>query len=245
MYHDIPGGPLNFVHKRIIGGVIGLVTGGPGGAAAGFLAGGGGGRETTTRLGHNLTQCQVFARSGWQTANQATRAGCLSTFSAQLGGGGGSFAPNQGQGLCVWPARIDPITGQCKTFVGEQPGGEPGGVGGGQAVMGQYGAAMVPDAEQGITLRCLPGMVLGKDRLCYNKRDISNKERRWPKGTRPLGTPGEMACLRKAASFGRRMETTVKRMQKVGVLSKPRPRAAKRAPMRQIGPGGPSIINVE
>ena len=41
-----------------------------------------------------------------------------------------------------------------------------------------------------------------------------------------MGTPGDMSALRKAASFGRRMETTVKRMQKIGVLKKPASRKA-------------------
>jgi len=126
------------------------------------------------------------------------------------------------------------------------PGGQSGAERGGAAVMGQYGAAMVPTVDAVRTLDCLPGMVLGKDELCYNRRDITNKERKWPKGTRPLGTPGEMAALRKAASFGRRMETTVKRMQKIGVLKKPsRGRSRGAAPRPRQLTAGPSIINVE
>lgn len=149
-------------------------------------------------------------------------------------------------------------TGRCskgRTRVGNKcvkasaflPGGTPFTEGAaGVAVMGQYGAALTPLIDRREIRICLPGMVLGKDGNCYNRRDISNKEREWPRGTRPLGTPGEMAALRKAASFGRRMETTVKRMQKIGVLKKPRGRGrlAPRAAPRQIGPG-PSIINVE
>jgi len=149
---------------------------------------------------------------------------------------------------CIFPARKDPITGQCRLFVGDQPGPEPGGAGGGEVMMGRFGAAMVPDVENTTTLLCLPGMVLGKDNLCYNKgkNGISNSQRKWPKGTKPLGTPGEMAALAKAASFGRRMTTTVKRMQKIGVLKKPAARKA--APRsRQLTAGGEStrIINVD
>jgi len=113
------------------------------------------------------------------------------------------------------------------------------------AVMGQYGAGELPMGRSVLTLDCRPGMVLGKDEICYNRRDISNKERKWPRGARPLGTPGEMVALRKAASFGRRMETTVKRMQKIGVLSKPAPRRSKQ-PKRLMAPSdGVRVVNVE
>jgi len=135
------------------------------------------------------------------------------------------------------------------SLAGVLPGGPPllsFGRGGGQVVMGRYGAGMQPEEEMRRHRECLPGMVLGDDGVCYNRRDIRNSEREWPKGRRPLGTPGEMAALSKAAAFGKRMETTVKRMQGIGVLKKPK-RIAVRRPataQRQIGPG-PSIINVE
>lgn len=107
---------------------------------------------------------------------------------------------------------------------------------------------VVPFVETRTHRSCLPGMVLGPGGLCYRtgKGGISNSQRLYPRGTRPLGTPGEMACLRKAASFGKRMESTVKRMQKIGVLKKPAKRSAppRRAPL-QLPPGSPSIINVE
>jgi len=118
--------------------------------------------------------------------------------------------------------------------------------GGGASVQGRYGPAMQPMLQNRTIRHCLPGDILGDDGLCYGKSQITNKEREHPRGRRPLGTPGEMAALAKAASFGRRMETTVKRMQKIGVLKKPT-RAKRFSPphrQRQIGPG-PSIINVE
>jgi len=104
-------------------------------------------------------------------------------------------------------------------------GGNGRTIGPGTAIMGRYGAGMEPQIFSRIHRDCLPGMVLGTDNVCYNRRDIKNAERKYPRGARPLGTPGEMSALRKAATFGRRMETTVKRMQKIGVLKKPsRPR---------------------
>lgn len=115
----------------------------------------------------------------------------------------------------------------------------------GLAVMGRYGPALEPATMAREVRECLPGMVLGKDGLCYNRRDISNSEREHPRGTRPLGTPGEMACLRKASSFGRRMERTVKRMRSIGVLKQaPRSRKPPQAARPRAGTGT-SIINVD
>lgn len=105
----------------------------------------------------------------------------------------------------------------------------------GATVMGRYGAALTPLVEDRMVRECLPGMVLGNDGNCYNKSQITNKQREWPRGTRPLGTPGEMAALSKAARFGKRMETTVKRMQKIGVLKKP---ASRSRPRGRGGRGG-------
>jgi len=125
--------------------------------------------------------------------------------------------------------------------------GSPGDMahGGSGAVMGQFGAALGPMVENRVVRECLPGMVLGKDGLCYNKSQLTNKERMYPRGTRPLGTPGEMAALRKAAAFGRRMETTVKRMQKIGVLKKASRGRAKAPAVRRIGPGNPDLTIVQ
>jgi len=216
-----PNDVRNFVHKRIIGAISGGLTGGIGGAIGGFAGGG-------RRRGGQPKAPSVLGIPGGAFAS---------------GRRGGCKPPNvkNRRGVCAPPGR-----GFRAGLEQLLPGGSGGGAAGGAAVMGQYGAAMVPGVDAVRTLDCLPGMVLGLDELCYNKRDISNKERKWPRGTRPLGTPGEMAALRKAASFGRRMETTVKRMQKIGVLKKPsRGRSSSRRPApRQLAPG-PSIINVE
>lgn len=58
-----PGEKRRFVHKRIIGGLVGLATGGPGGAVKGFFGGGGGptrftGGNRGGGLGQPITQCQ-------------------------------------------------------------------------------------------------------------------------------------------------------------------------------------------
>jgi len=232
---------LNFVHKRVLGAVGGFISGGGvGGAIRGFARGGGGGsvsrpsgggsvsfpsggglRQPNTLQGFNQ-QCKDRGVLDWSKCGR----NLWKKYLANFGGGGGGCPPP-----------LVSVNGACVA-----PGG-PRDIPGGTAVMGQYGPALPPSRVDVMTLDCLPGMVLGKDELCYNTRDISNKERKWPRGTKPLGTPGEMACLRKAASFGRRMETTVKRMEKIGVLKK-RARAKARRPLprsRQI----PSVVQIQ
>lgn len=93
--------------------------------------------------------------------------------------------------------------------------------GAGQAVMGRYGVAMVPytvgqirgrDGVRPIR-RCLPGMVLGKDNLCYDS--LRKSERKWPPGRKPLLTGGEMNAITKAARAASRLHRTQKRLKKV------------------------------
>lgn len=233
----LPHDQRNFVHKRLLGGAVGFLTGGPGGAVAGFAGGGRSGGQpgvtvstTRPRFGRGLTR-DPCPQPGTQMGTRGCYHAATQNPDGTPKGGARATATRVGQFLI--------------------PGGQSGlqGVGSapaGAAVMGQYGAALEPFVEDRHVRTCLPGMVLGKDGLCYNRRDISNKEREWPRGTRPLGTPGEMAALRKAASFGRRMETTVKRMQKIGVLKKP---SSRRRQPGQYRPGYPkpstSIVNVE
>ncbi|MEE8492521.1 MAG: hypothetical protein V3S25_00640 [Nitrospirales bacterium] len=195
---EAPNDVRHFVHKRIVGAIVGGITGGgPIGAIGGFLrpTGRSGGQPTAPTSGRQVDFVEFHPRSGKQHTHFV------------------------GEQPCKPPRRLD-VDGQCR-FPGSPADISVGGGMAGNAVMGRFGAALSPMTDSRITRECLPGMVLGKDNLCYNKRDIRNSERKWPKGRRPLGTPGEMAALAKAASFGRRMETTVKRMQKIGVLKKP------------------------
>jgi len=191
-----PNDQRNFVHGRIIGAVGGFLTGGVTGAIGGAVRGG-------RRQGGQPVSPMSIAGP----RNIARRSQCAP----------GEVRRN---GVCRLPR-----AGTLAKLQRAIPFGATGLTAAGDAIMGQFGAALEPFVDVVQVRKCLPGMVLGKDGNCYNRRDISNKEREWPRGTRPLGTPGEMAALRKAASFGRRMETTVKRMQKIGVLKKPsRPR---------------------
>jgi len=91
----------------------------------------------------------------------------------------------------------------------------------GEAVMGRYGAALVPGNRAIQRAVCLPGMQLGDDGFCYNKGSISNRQRMWPKGRAPLLTGGQMRAISIAATAGRRLERTTKRLQKIGLMKKP------------------------
>lgn len=94
------------------------------------------------------------------------------------------------------------------------PGSPAGGMG--EPVMGQFGAALEPFFFTINQRRCLPGMILGKDKLCYNRGAISNKERLWPKGAAPLLTGGEMSAIRKAATAAGKFQRAGKRLETVG-----------------------------
>jgi len=143
-------------------------------------------------------------------------------------------------GDCIWPTQRDPVSGTCRVFVGDQAGPD----GGGQAVMGRYGAGMVPGADPRIVLECLPGMVLGDDNVCYNKGQVPNKRRKWPAGRRPLLTGGDMAAISKAARAATRLKNTTKRLQKMGMIAKPAPRRAAAAPKQIAPPRGQQFISV-
>ena len=129
---------------------------------------------------------------------------------------------------CVLPFRRDPGTGKCKVFLGDRAGPN-GGREVGEAVMGRFGAALEPGIMTIDRAVCLPGMQLGKDGLCYNKGAISNKERLWPAGRKPLLTGGEMRAINIAAGAGRRLSSATKRLQGLGLMKKAAPRKTPKA----------------
>ena len=96
----------------------------------------------------------------------------------------------------------------------------------GAAVMGQYGAALQPGSMMIDRAVCLRGMQLGNDGLCYNKSQITNKQRMWPAGRKPLLSGGDMRAISIAARAGRRMEGATKRLQRLGMMKKASSRKA-------------------
>jgi len=126
-------------------------------------------------------------------------------------------------------------------FAGDDGFGRPAG----EAVLGRYGAGLQPSAVTREIRGCLRGMVLGNDGLCYNKRQLNNKERWWPRGRQPLLTGGEMRAITIASTAAKKLQSAQKRLTSLGMLKKP---AVRRAPQhRQITAGKPgtSIINVD
>ena len=238
---QLPNDRRNFVHKRIIGAVGGFLGGGPAGAIGGFVGGGGGGggRAPGARPPQegidNMIRAGMFAIPGMTAAEVAARRQNLA-----IGGflpPPASFGPTSDPGSpCGFGKVFDVQKGRCVWGLGTDVGPEPGGVGGGQAVMGRYGAALVPDVQQRRHLDCLPGMVLGTDSLCYNRRDIRNKERKYPKGRAPLLTGGERNAITKARGAARKIERTTKALQDMGMIKKPAPRKAA-APRLQLTAG--------
>jgi len=93
------------------------------------------------------------------------------------------------------------------------PGSQVGGMGG-------YAPAEIPTSRAD----CGRGAVLGRDGLCYDKSSIRNSDRMWPKARRPLLTGGDLNCIAKASRAANRLKTQTKRLQKLGMLQRPRGR---------------------
>jgi len=126
---------------------------------------------------------------------------------------------------------FDPFSGTCKPSRIRLPDIDPGtlspaeaSISVGEAVMGRFGAGLVPGNRVINRAVCLSGMQLGRDGVCYNKSQITNKERMWPAGRKPLLTGGDMRCISTAARAAGRLERTTKRLQKIGLMKKPAPR---------------------
>lgn len=146
------------------------------------------------------------------------------------GGGGGASSPVpagcppgfaiDASGACA-PQTFGPAPGVVARVQRLLPGGKTGLIGFGDAVLGQYGAGLEPAVVATDTRRCPRGSVLGTDGLCYNKRDLKNSERMWPRGRRPLLTGGDMRCISIAAAAAKKLERKTKQLQSLGLMKKP------------------------
>lgn len=138
---------------------------------------------------------------------------------------GGGSEPPQGSpavpgttglvgGSATCPDGSFKVLGRC---IDLQPGGAVSGggmmLGGGEAVLGRYGVAMVPASAQRTRLRCPRGMVLGMDNLCYNRRDLRKDERKWRPGRKPLLTGGELNAISTAMSAAKKLDRQKKRLK--------------------------------
>jgi len=214
-----PGDERRFIHRKILGGISSIAGVIPGGGFVSRITGALAGTGRTVPRTQTARPTQFSASE--KELGRSIKFGGRS-LSAVGGGGGGGAVPNLG--FCLWPWQPDPVTGECKLFVGDRPGGE-GVTPVGDAVMGRYGAGLSPGFMELRRATCLRGMQLGNDGVCYNKSQISNKQRMWPAGRKPLLTGGDMSAISTAARVGKRMDLATKRLQKMGMMKKPARRA--------------------
>jgi len=237
-----PGDQRGFIHKKILGGIGSLagVLPIPGGGlistAARFLGGRGGQvQPVRPRTGRTAPRTEtarvsVFSRAE-KELGRFLKFGGGEPAPLGFGGGGGGVlrARGNGDGCFIPGQRVDPRTGRCKFFIGGESGRDRDVVGVGdfgQAVMGRFGAGMVPASMTIERAVCDRGMQLGIDGLCYNKGQITNKQRMWPRGRRPLLTGGDMRAIGVSARAGAKLERTTARLRALGLM-KPLPRARK------------------
>ena len=229
-----PNDRRGFLHKSFIGKAIGkaVTTFVPGASTAvnivktgrSFL-GRGRGRATVPRT----TTARVTALSqGEKELGKSLKFPTESTFGPGTTISRGTFGPGTtglSRGLpfvpgggtrqpCDFPMEIAP-DGSCREPTVDRFG-RPLGVG--EAVMGQFGAALEPGVKVIERSTCLPGMQLGKDGLCYNKGAITNSQRMWPRGRRPLLTGGDMRAIGIAARAGSKLDRTTKRLRALGMM---------------------------
>jgi len=227
-----PGDERAFLHKTILGGIakvggflgdIGVPGAGTVATVARRLRGNGGGG------GSAFTPFTPIVREEKRRATEIKFADLVPL--------GFNFGNGNGNGGCPVPLVmapdghcVAPGSGHARSHgIGGTRTAAELGVGGpvGDAVMGRYGAALVPGSRIIDRAVCLKGMQLGDDGLCYNKSQISNKQRMWPAGRKPLLTGGDMRAISTAARAGRRLEGATKRLQRMGMMKKP---ASRRGP---------------
>ena len=231
MTNTPPNDIRSFLHKKLFGAAKGFVTSGfnPLGAVGGFL-----GADNTAREG---------SKQRGRSAKLVTRRDIRSVQGTGSGVGGRltnlERAQFKDRGFfntaaaiptlpqlpfvgCV-PPFFENAEGRCELDLVPGPGG--GGTGpartGGAVVMGRYGAGEMPGTLIVNRAVCRPGMVVGDDGVCYNRSQIKNSERQWPRGRRPLLTGGDMRAISTAARAGRRLEGASKRLQKIGLMKSP------------------------
>ena len=208
---EVPGSVRHFVHKRIFGGIKGLITGGPTGALGGFLA------PTDVRARPpvlRVTPRKIAVLSASQNV-------ALSQI-AEVRKGLGFAAKCK-----IWETR-NPTTQECETRWLGQPVRPEAPVSAfhrdaqvGGAKMGRYGAGLEPGSRIIDRAICLRGMVLGNDGLCYNRSQIKNSERMWPRGRRPLLTGGDMRAISIASRAANKLTRTAVRLHEIGLIKKP------------------------
>jgi len=233
-----PGDCRNFVHKRIIGGIKGFIRGGPLGAASGFVSPGG-----RSLIPQRKPSCPVGHEFNPLTGQ------CVSLFAAECARG----EVRDVNMRCVPAVKFVPTSfsggAQDQFIQGTEVGKEQQLLPFGEAVMGRFGAGLKPAVFSQQRRACPRGSILGAPEadgtsLCYNRSQISNKQRAWPRGRRPLLTGGEMRAISIAGRAAKRLQAKQKQLQELGLLKKPA------APRRKALPPGtagaiPRVVQIQ
>lgn len=198
-----PGDRRGFVHRKILGGiskiagVLPIPAAGTIAQVAGILAGGGKEQGKDLKFGGGIVVPAEF-----QFDDECPGSLVMASDGHCVAPGSGHFRKHFGgaEGVSVVPV--------------------------GEAVMGRYGAALRPGSMLIDRAVCLRGMQLADDGLCYNKSQISNKQRKWPAGRKPLLSGGDMRAIGIAARAGARLAKTTSRLRSLGMMKAlPKPRA--------------------
>ena len=215
-----PGDVRNFIHKsfvgRFVGGVASKVIGSV--PLVGGLA-----SSVFDRL-RGAGASTVPAMTGCPPGFILTAQGCQPRF-------GTGFAPTEpvpGRRFQEADGRFPaPTVAQERIRAAEGLALDPAA---GVPVMGRFGAGFEPSVFMTDTRRCGRGAVLGIDGICYNKRDLRNNERWWPRGRRPLLTGGEMRAIATASSAAKKLQRKQKQLESLGLLKRPAPRTRRALP---------------
>jgi len=216
-----PGDVRNFIHRsaigRFVGGAVSSVVGSVplvGGIASGLF-------DQLRGAGTSVVPQAAACPPGFLS----TGAGCV----PRAGAGGATLLPTPRQ-LPPSPLRLGigargregtvpqptPVQAEFRTGLGLAA--DPAA---GVAVMGRFGAGFEPAVFMTDTRRCGRGAVLAVDGLCYNRRDLRNSDRFWPRGRRPLLTGGEVRAISVASSAAKKLERKSKQLMQLGLLKRP------------------------
>lgn len=130
-------------------------------------------------------------------------------------GGDTNFSNGSGQASpCPAPMILDQ-SGICV-----HPG-SPGDMSTGlQAVQGRFGPAYTPAIVGEIRGRpvrkCLAGMVLGRDNLCYERKTLDADERKWRKRSKPVVSAYDAKMMRKYGRGGAKAKAAAKHAETAG-----------------------------
>jgi len=200
-----PNGERRFIHKKIVGGIISI--------GSSLLPGGG----IVKDIGRRIIGSLIPGRTETPTVHQVIPGGSNiipGIISGIIGDGNGQECPTG--------TVFDPEGGFC--VAPESPFGASRV--GGDVMMGRFGPAQAPVEEQRFIARCEKGMVLGKDGLCYDH--LPNRDRKYPRGRRPLLTGGDMRSISKARTAGNRLANAKQDLIAIGMLKPAGPRKKRR-----------------